>query len=80
MNQNTPKTKTAPVAPEAIDYEQFIQDAAAFIRLAAGFGFGAHQILETLTHDICGLARKDRCFQPRVDGYAAHEKEVISHV
>jgi hypothetical protein len=49
----------------------FFQDALAFIRE----NDGNHNLtLATLVHDISGIARDERCFLPRVSGYAAREK------
>ena len=55
----------------------FLQDAAAFIRIAhSGKGtWNGNIVLATLVHDINGLARDEECFQPRVTGYAKRERE-----
>ena len=60
------------------ELEQFIQDAAAFLRFALNNNISSGQIVATLAHDIGGLSRFERCFSPRVSGYAANElnKEV----
>jgi Tfp pilus assembly protein PilN len=54
----------------------FLQDAAAFIRSAHRDGKWSDSIiLTTLIHDITGLANDERCFSPRVTGYAQREQE-----
>lgn len=55
---------------------QFIQDAAAFIRSAhSDKTWNDNIVLATLCHDITGLANDERCFSPRVTGYAQREQE-----
>jgi hypothetical protein len=57
---------------------QFVADAAAFLRFAVGHNIPESEIVITLAHDIGGLSRRERCFLPRVDGYAAKEKEAAN--
>lgn len=54
-------------------YEAFIRDAAAFIRYGRNFGMSKDLMLTTLTHDLNGLAEKETCFLPRVNGYHLRE-------
>jgi len=59
--------------------EQFIKDAAAYLRaaLSDGNNFGdMANILTTLAHDIGGLEQNDPCFLPRVSGYAEVETKL----
>lgn len=53
----------------------FLQDAAAFIRVAnSGKGaWNSNILLATLIHDINGVAYDEECFVPRVTGYAQRE-------
>ena len=53
--------------------EKFITDAAAFLRQTEWSEKNAKMVLTTLVHDITGLDANDRCFLPRVDGYADRE-------
>ena len=50
----------------------FFADAAAFLRSGI---WNKHIVLETLTHDITGIAEDKPCFLPRVSGYAKRERE-----
>jgi hypothetical protein len=56
-------------------YEQFVHDAAAFLRFALETKnpMPDARILGTLIHDITGLDRNEPCFEPRVTGYAESE-------
>jgi hypothetical protein len=54
---------------------QFVEDARAFCSWAIGAGQSSQFIASTLMHDIGGLHRREDCFTPRVDGYAARERE-----
>jgi hypothetical protein len=55
----------------------FFTDAAAFIRAStSGKGhWNSNIVLSTLMHDIIGIANDDKCFLPRVSGYAERERE-----
>jgi hypothetical protein len=55
----------------------FIQDAAAFVRIAnSGKGtWNSNMVLSTLIHDITGIANDEKCFSPRVTGYAQRERD-----
>jgi hypothetical protein len=55
----------------------FLQDAAAFVRVAnSGKGtWNSNMVLSTLIHDINGLANDEKCFSPRVTGYAQRERD-----
>lgn len=60
----------------------FLQDAAAFIRIAnSGKGnWNSNIVLATLIHDINGLAEDQPCFLPRVSGYAKRERDEKTRV
>jgi hypothetical protein len=54
----------------------FLQDAAAFVRSQQNKEtWNQNLILTTLIHDITGLANDERCFSPRVTGYAQRERD-----
>lgn len=55
------------------ELDQFIDDAAAFLRFALDSEISNADIVETLAHDIGGLSRGERCFSPRVSGYSERE-------
>lgn len=48
----------------------FLQDANAFLRYACRKDLDDSVVLNTLGHDIAGLANDEPCFLPRVTGYA----------
>lgn len=53
--------------------ERFIRDANAYLREAMARGDRDSIMLSTIAHDLGGLARHDRCFVPRVDGYSTRK-------
>jgi hypothetical protein len=57
------------------DAAQFLIDARAFLRWGFDNNVSEPNMLATLIHDICGLANRERCFLPRVSGYAQQEAE-----
>jgi hypothetical protein len=57
------------------DAKQFLIDARAFLRFGYDNGLDEKMMLATLIHDIAGLANRERCFLPRVSGYAQQEAE-----
>jgi hypothetical protein len=58
------------------DFGRFYEDALAYLRMAVRRGEEPAEILGTLLHDIGGIMRHERCFCPRVDGYAKIEAEI----
>lgn len=54
---------------------QFIRDAAAYLRFASRTKQKPETTLMHLAHDIYGIANNDCCFLPRVSGYEKAEKE-----
>lgn len=57
------------------DAAQFLIDARAFLRFGYDNELDEKVMLATLIHDIAGLANRERCFLPRVSGYAQQEAE-----
>ena len=51
-------------------YEKAIKDMAAFLKFAVEMEMSTSTIIQTLTHDICGLAYEKPCFLPRTSGYS----------
>lgn len=51
---------------------QLLEDIAAFIelQLAGRNSIDYPMIVTTIAHDIGGVLRDERCFSPRVSGYA----------
>jgi len=57
----------------------FLKDTLAFIRYIHNNPTmdqqrKYHSIISTLAHDLNGLINEDRCFSPRVSGYAKLEE------
>jgi len=57
------------------------EDRVKFFECAAGYLVWcndnkepANRQLSTLIHDICGLARQEECFSPRVSSYGKYWK------
>ena len=69
-------TKTITVeatAKRCAELEQFLEDALAYMRWCARNNEPHNGQLLTLAHDMSGLFHQDRCFRPRVSGYATSE-------
>ncbi|MCK5604372.1 hypothetical protein KAR91_20955 [Candidatus Pacearchaeota archaeon] len=63
-----------PKIKNADDRMKFFEQAAGYLAYCNDAGTTAPAILATLTHDICGLARQEECFLPRVSRYAKYWK------
>ncbi len=58
--------------------KQYLKDTLAFVRFihnnpAMDAGRKYHALISTLAHDLNGLINEERCFAPRVTGYAQAE-------
>jgi hypothetical protein len=54
---------------------QFVRDAAAYLRFSARTNQKPEVTLFNLAHDIIGIANDEPCFLPRVTGYEKSEQE-----
>ena len=52
-----------------VELERGIVGMAGYLRWALANGLSVEAMLETLAHDIGGLARMEECFCPRTDSY-----------
>ncbi len=77
MKSPTVKRDYKPGYQRINDADKFIRDAAAFLRhnITWAGTWDEKMILATLVHDIMGLAENERCFLPRVSGYADRESK-----
>jgi hypothetical protein len=75
LNEELPKMRA-----ENQRLTAFLQNAAAYLRYAFENGTEYNAILTTLAHDISGLANDERCFLPRVSGYAEAERKGVSEL
>lgn len=56
-------------------FSKFYDDAIAYVKWAIKAKRMPAEIVNTMIHDIGGLVRRERCFVPRVSGYAKTEKK-----
>jgi hypothetical protein len=77
MNKPPPHERDYCTTMKQSPAEQFIKDAAAFLRKTPlGHNQGTDNlVLMTLVHDIMGLDKNEPCFLPRVSGYAERESK-----
>ena len=58
-------------------FPTFYDDALAYLTESINAKRSPDEILNTLLHDIGGVARQERCFMPRVSGWAKAKQKFL---
>lgn len=66
MNKNNKELKKVMTSRQRF----ILKDMAAFIVFGLNNGMTFDSVLGSLSHDIGGIVRKERCFLPRSNGFA----------
>jgi hypothetical protein len=71
--------KDIKIEEERDNLREFLQDMSAFLEFCRDKQMPALYIIGNLQHDIIGLLNRDRCFLPRVSGYASLQNKRNHH-